>query len=97
MDELKGLVKTFLDIQTDAYDIKLEMLIPAARSKLKNEGVPHFEKNKDNSDMYMDYAVCVACQVAKDIDIDVDMDKLDRLYISRLIPLKEALRNAKTS
>ena len=97
MDYLIELVKTYLDIQTTAYDMKIMMLTSAAKSKLKNEGIPYFEKTAENNDIYMDYAVCISCQVAKDLDIDVDLDKLDRLYLQRLIPLKEAVKYVELS
>ena len=85
-------VKSFLDIETSAYDSKLSMLVSGAKGKLTSEGVTIPEVDHE---MFDSYAICVSCQVAKELDLDVDFDKLDRLYMQRIIPLKELLRYEK--
>ena len=92
MDELITKVKVLLDISdTEIYDAKLEILVPGGMSKLKNEGIP-FELIKEDDKLQMsDYAICLAYQISLDLDFDVDIKSLARMYANRVISLRESL------
>lgn len=74
---------------TDAFDEKLKVLIQGAIGKLENEGVKNIY-NEEDKDVYKatDYAICIAYQVAIDGQLDIDYDKLYRMYTSRVIFLR---------
>ncbi|MEG0093157.1 MAG: hypothetical protein RR945_02125 [Erysipelotrichaceae bacterium] len=74
---------------TEAFDEKLKVLIQGTIGKLENEGVKNIY-NEKSEDVYkaVDYVVCIAYQVAVDGQLDIDYDKLNRMYTSRVISLR---------
>lgn len=88
---VKGKVKTLLPLgDTDLYDEKFDLLISAAISKLRAEGLDIEAKDKDGEyffqeDSYMgnDYIATISYQILKDIDYDADMNYLTEQYITR--------------
>lgn len=82
---------------SDLYIRQLDILIGGAINKLKNEGVHIDAKDKEGNyffteeeDNYQsaDYMVCVAYQVLKDMDYDVDMNFMTEQYITRVNTLR---------
>jgi len=87
-------VKTLLDIDnTTLYDSKLNILVNGGISKLTNEGIPfaftveEFTREVPEID---DYAICLSYQVAIDLDLDVDLNRLQSMYLSRAITLRKS-------
>ncbi|MFV0551755.1 MAG: hypothetical protein ACK5L6_07530 [Anaerorhabdus sp.] len=74
---------------TGAFDEKLKVLIQGAIGKLENEGVKNIYSEESN-EIYKaaDYTICIAYQVAMDGQLDIDYDKLNRMYTSRVISLR---------
>lgn len=88
IDQIIKDVKQVLPIyDTDLYDDQLNILVQGAISKLENEGVPNeFEYN---SLRYYDYLTCIKYQVALDMDLDIDMERLKAQYITRVNTLRD--------
>lgn len=87
---IKEKIKELLDLtDTTEYDQKLEILIQGAIGKLDGEGISKevydIEKHRDN------YVVCLAYQVAMDLDLDLDLSKMEKLYIPRVITLRSVI------
>lgn len=84
-------VRTLLPIgETDLYDVKFEMLVNAAISKLMIEGVDINAVDKDGEYFFQedtplgyDYISTISYQVLKDMDYDADMNYLTEQYITR--------------
>ena len=93
---IKAKVKTILPLgDTDIYDEKLDIFIGGAISKLRTEGVPIDAKDKagnyffqEGSNESYDYCICIAYQIMKDIDFDVDMNFMTEQYITRIGTLR---------
>ena len=87
IDQIINDVKQVLPIyDTDLYNYQLNILVQGAISKLENEGVPNeFEYN---SLKYYDYLTCIRYQVALDMDLDIDMERLKAQYITRVNTLR---------
>lgn len=89
-------VKKILPIgDTDIYDEKMEILIAGAISKLESEGVPIEAKDKAGNYIFQegarisfDYCCCIAYQIMKDMDYDVDMNFMTEQYITRIGTLR---------
>ena len=82
-------VKELLPIDPNAYNTQLDILIKGAKSKLKSEGVDNiFTETDDNA---MEYIICIAYQVAKDMDFDLDINKSNEQYITRVNTLRTSL------
>lgn len=90
-------VKTLLPFVDEefVYDDQLDILVEAAISKLRSEGVDIEAKNKDGdyffaTDSYLssDYVICIAYQIYKDMDYDSDMNFLTEQYITRVNTLR---------
>lgn len=90
IDQIIFDVKSVLPIaDTDMYDTQLNILVNASISKLEDEGIPNvFEY--ESSDYY-NYLTCVRYQVACDLDLDIDIEKLEKLYITRANTLRCSL------
>lgn len=82
---------------SDLYIGQLDILIGGAINKLKNEGVHIDAQDKEGNyffteeeDNYQtdDYMICVAYQVLKDMDYDVDMNFMTEQYITRVNTLR---------
>lgn len=87
-------VKVLLDIDnTTLYDSKLNILVNGGISKLTNEGIPFeftVEEFANNVPEIDDYAICLSYQVAIDLDLDVDLNRLQSMYLSRAITLRKS-------
>lgn len=82
--------KQILDYDdTTAFDEKLRVLIQGAIGKLENEGVKNIY-SEESVEIYkaIDYVICVVYQVAVDGQLDIDYEKLSRMYASRVISLR---------
>ena len=87
IDQIVYDVKQVLPIyDTELYNTQLHFLVQSAISKLESEGVPNvFEPNTFR---YYDYLTCIRYQVARDMDLDIDDDRLLRQYITRVNTLR---------
>jgi hypothetical protein len=90
IDQIIADVKSVLPIyDTDLYDRQLEILVQGAMNKLKSEGVENFFEY--NTFRYFDYITCIRYQVALDMDLDIDMERLKEQYITRVNTLRCSL------
>lgn len=90
IDQIIADVKSVLPIyDTDLYDRQLAILVQGAMNKLKNEGVENFFEY--NTFRYFDYITCIRYQVALDMDLDIDMERLKEQYITRVNTLRCSL------
>lgn len=87
LDQIVEDIKSVLPIyDTEMYDNQLYILVQSAISKLENEGVPNaFDYGTFK---YYDYITCLRYQVARDMDFDIDDDRLNRQYITRVNTLR---------
>lgn len=82
-------VKDLIDIEdTDIYDKKLILLISGAVTTLKTAGIPAISKDNEYSESY---AICLAMETAKMMDMEFDLDNLQRLYITAVNTLRMEL------
>lgn len=86
-------IKQILPIgNTNIYDEQLITLIKASMSKLKSEGVENKYKEPTSQeqleDEACDYITCIAYQVARDMDFELDSTRLDEQYITRVNTLR---------
>lgn len=86
---IKTNIKQLLPINSSVYDTQLDILVKGAKSKLKNEGVDNVFSQSD--DIAMDYIVCIAYQIAKDMDFEMDFNKTQEQYITRVNTLRTYL------
>lgn len=93
---IKTQVKKILPIgDTDIFDDQLDILVGGAVSKLVSEGVDVQARTKGNEYIFQeggnkayDYIICVAYQILKDMDLDVDMNFMTEQYITRIGTLR---------
>ena len=84
-------VKSVLPIyDTTMFDNELTIYVSGAMNKLENEGVPNVFDYQTPA--YYDYLTCVRYQVAQDMDLDIDIDRLKAQYITRVNTLRCSLR-----
>lgn len=90
VDQLIADVKQVLPIyDTTAYDSSLNIIVQGAMHKMEMEGVPNsFDYQTPG---YYDYLTCLRYQVASDMDLDIDIDRLKQQYITRLNTLRCSL------
>lgn len=89
-------VKKILPIgDTNIYDDQLVILVGGSISKMISEGLDVEAKDKqgnylfeEGSNRSYDYICCVAYQVLKDLDVDVDMNFMTEQYITRVGTLR---------
>jgi len=80
-------VKQVLPIyNTTLYDTELSMLVQGAMHKLENEGVKNIFDYQTPA--YYDYLTCIRYQVACDMDLDIDIERLKAQYITRVNTLR---------
>lgn len=80
-------VKQVLPIyNTELYDTELSMLVQGAMHKLENEGVKNIFDYQTPA--YYDYLTCIRYQVACDMDLDIDIERLKAQYITRVNTLR---------
>lgn len=87
IDQIIEDVKQVLPIyDTELYDAELMINVSAAISKLESEGVLNvFDYGTFK---YYDYLTCVRYQVASDMDLDIDIERLKAQYITRVNTLR---------
>lgn len=84
-------VKQVLPIyDTLAFDGELQIYVNAAMSKLESEGVTN--SFNYGTPAYYDYLTCVRYQVAQDMDLDIDIDRLKAQYVTRVNTLRCTLK-----
>lgn len=85
-DEIKTSIKILLHLETDEYDDELAIYIPSAISKTEKAGLDSetFTENE-----WKLYVVILAYEVALNIDIDVDINRLLQLYLTNIIILRD--------
>lgn len=90
LDQIVNDIKSILPIyDTDLYDNQLKITVGGAIAKLSAEGVPNlFEEGSFD---YYDYIACLSYQVALDMDLDLDYDRLKEQYITRVNTLRCSL------
>lgn len=88
-------VKKVLPIyDTTLFDDELTIYVNAAMSKLLSEGVDNLFDYQTPS--YYDYITCVRYQVAQDMDLDIDIERLKAQYITRVNTLRCTLSQKQT-
>ena len=93
---IKTQVKKILPIgDTSIFDDQLDILVGGAISKLVSEGLDVEAKDYQGNYLFeeggnraYDYIVCVAYQILKDMDLDVDMNFMTEQYITRVGTLR---------
>lgn len=90
VDQLVNDVKQVLPIyDTTLYDAELNIIVQGAIHKMEIEGVPN--EFDYQTPAYYDYLTCLRYQVASDMDLDIDIDRLKQQYITRLNTLRCSL------
>lgn len=90
IDQIIKDVKTVLPIyDTELYDSDLLVIVNGAVHKLEVEGVAN--EFDYQSPAYYDYITCVRYQVASDMDLDIDIERLKAQYITRVNTLRCSL------
>lgn len=85
-------IKKVLPIYNTAlYDDQLNILVQGAMSKLESEGVGNVFEYL--TPLYYDYITCLRYQVACDMDLDIDIDRLKEQYITRVNTLRCTLNH----
>lgn len=80
-------IKKVLPISdADAYDEELLMYTSGAIHKLEKEGVSN--QYDYQTPAYFDYLCCLRYQVASDMDLDIDVERLRIQYLSRVNTLR---------
>lgn len=86
-DQIKSDVVKVLSIDdTDIYDNQLEVTIKGAMGKLENEGIGNVFEYGSND--YYNYCMCIAHQLACDMDFDSDKETLRIQYLARVNSLR---------
>ena len=87
LEQIRDDIKKVLPIaDTDAYNEELLMYTSGAIHKLSKEGVPNQFDYQTPS--YYDYLCCLRYQVASDMDLDIDIERLRIQYLSRVNTLR---------
>ena len=90
IDQIVKDVKSVLPIyDTDLYNEQLLILTGGAMAKLENEGVGNVFDYQSND--YYDYVACIRYQVASDMDLDIDLERMREQYITRVNTLRCSL------
>ena len=90
IDQIISDVKTVLPIyDTTLYDNDLTIIVNGAIHKLEVEGVANIYDYQTPA--YYDYITCVRYQVASDMDLDIDIERLKAQYITRVNTLRCSL------
>lgn len=87
VDQIIADVKKVLPIyDTTLCNDDLTIVVNGAIHKLEIEGVPNVFDYQ--SPAYHDYVTCVRYQVASDMDLDIDIERLKAQYITRVNTLR---------
>lgn len=90
IDQIIADVKTVLPIyDTTLYNDDLKIIVNGAVHKLEIEGVPNAFDYQSTA--YYDYVTCIRYQVASDMDLDIDIERLKAQYITRANTLRCSL------
>lgn len=90
IDQIIADVKTVLPIyDTTLYNDDLKIIVNGAVHKLEIEGVPNAFDYQSTA--YYDYVTCIRYQVASDMDLDIDIERLKAQYITRVNTLRCSL------
>ena len=92
VDYVKQNVIKLLPIDSNLYDEQLDILVASSMNKLVNEGVD-FNLIDEDTSVAMDYIVCCSYQIAMDLDMDVDGNRMNQQYITRVNTLRTSLIN----
>ena len=87
IEQIRDDIKKVLPIaDTDVYDEELLILTSGAIHKLEKEGVPNsFDYGTPPCH---DYLCCLRYQVASDMDLDIDVERLRIQYLARVNTLR---------
>lgn len=87
IDQIINDVKAVLPIyDTDLYEEDLFIIVNGALAKLNDEGVANvFDYGTPD---YYNYITCVRYQVASDMDLDIDLERMKAQYITRVNTLR---------
>lgn len=87
IEQIRDDIKKVLPIaDTDVYDEELLILTSGAIHKLEKEGVPNLFDY--GTPPYHDYLCCLRYQVASDMDLDIDVERLRTQYLARVNTLR---------
>ena len=90
IDQIITDVRTVLHIyDTTLYDDDLRIIVNGAVHKLEIEGIPNVFDYQTPA--YYDYVTCIRYQVASDMDLDIDIERLKAQYITRANTLRCSL------
>ena len=90
IDQIIADVKTVLPIyDTTLYNDDLKIIVNGAVHKLEIEGIPNAFDYQSTA--YYDYVTCIRYQVASDMDLDIDIERLKAQYITRANTLRCSL------
>lgn len=90
IDQIIADVRTVLPIyETELFDDDLKIIVNGAVHKLEIEGVPNVFDYQTPA--YYDYVTCLRYQVASDMDLDIDIERLKAQYITRANTLRCSL------
>ena len=90
IDQIIADVKTVLPIyDTTLYNDDLKIIVNGAVHKLEIEGVPNAFDYQSTA--YYDYVTCIRYQVASDMDLDIDIERMKAQYITRANTLRCSL------
>ncbi len=90
IDQIIADVRTVLPIyETELFDDDLKIIVNGAVHKLEIEGVPNVFDYQTPA--YYDYVTCIRYQVASDMDLDIDIERLKAQYITRANTLRCSL------
>lgn len=90
IDQIINDVKSVLPIyDTTLYNDELKIVVNGAVHKLEIEGVSN--QFDYQTPAYYDYITCVRYQVASDMDLDIDIERLKAQYITRVNTLRCSL------
>ena len=85
-DFITNQVKQLLPIEEGYDNQQLLILIKGAKAKMKAEGVDNIFDDKD--DFAYLYVICIAYQISKDMDFNIDLNKLNEYYITSVNTLR---------
>lgn len=90
IDQIIADVRTVLPIyDTELFDDDLRIIVNGAVHKLEIEGIPNVFDYQ--APAYYDYVTCIRYQVASDMDLDIDIERLKAQYITRANTLRCSL------
>lgn len=90
IDQIIADVRTVLPIyDTNLFDDDLRIIVNGAVHKLEIEGIPNVFDYQTPA--YYDYVTCIRYQVASDMDLDIDIERMKAQYITRANTLRCSL------